>query len=79
MAAAKCQNRLDIWFRVMIGSGTLPEAIECVREAYRGDVAVLPPHDVRDIITLEGFDSAVLYFQAGMIHAWFAERSSRHH
>jgi tRNA (cmo5U34)-methyltransferase len=38
-------------------------------------VAVLPPQDVRDIITLGGFDSPVLFFQAGLIHAWYAKRS----
>jgi hypothetical protein len=29
-----------------------------------------------DIITLGGFDSPVLFFQARMIHAWYAKRSS---
>jgi tRNA (cmo5U34)-methyltransferase len=62
----------------MAGSGALPsrEGVERMREAYRRDVAVLPPADVRDIITLGGFESPVLFFQAGMIHAWFAKRSA---
>ena len=45
-------------------------------KALHRDVAVLPPQDVRDIITRGGFDAPVLFFQAGMIHAWFAKRSA---
>ena len=77
LAATECRDLLDLWFRVMAGSGTAPspEEIERMREAYSRDVAVLPPGDVRDIITLGGFDSPVLFFQAGMIHAWYAKRS----
>ena len=75
LAATDCRDLLDLWFRVMTGSGTSPEGIERMRAAYSRNVAVLPPRDVRDIITLGGFDSPVLFFQAGMIHAWFAKRS----
>lgn len=75
LAATDCQDLLDMWFRVMSGSSTSSERIERMREAYRRDVAVLPPRDVRDIIMLGGFDSPVLFFQAGMIHAWYAKRS----
>ena len=77
LAATDCQDLLDLWFQVMTGSGALPsaEATERMRAAYSRDVAVLPPRDVRDIITIGGFDSPVLFFQAGMIHAWFAKRS----
>ena len=78
LATTECRDLLGLWFRVMIGSDTRPspEAIERMREAYRRDVAVLPPQDVRDIITLGGFDTPVLFFQAGMIHAWYAKRSA---
>lgn len=77
LTASACQNLLDVWFRVMSGSGTLPsaEAITHMREAYRRDVAILPPQDVRDIIMRAGFDAPVQFFQAGMIHAWYAKRS----
>jgi tRNA (cmo5U34)-methyltransferase len=76
MTATDGQDLLDVWFRVMSGSLTSPESIARMREAYRRDVAVLPPHDVGTIITLGGFDAPVLFFQAGMIHAWYAKRSS---
>ena len=77
LAAPECRDLLGVWFRVMTSSGALPspEAIERMHEAYRRDVAVLPPQDVRDIIALAGFDSPVLFFQAAMIHAWYAKRS----
>lgn len=68
---------LDVWFRVMSGNGTPPEGIERMREAYRRDVAVLQPQAVRDILTRGGFDTPVQFFQAGMIHAWYARRSAR--
>ncbi len=79
LAATDCQDLLDVWFRVMSGSGSLPspEGIKRMREAYGRDVAILPPQDVRDIITRGGFDSPVLFFQAGMIHAWYAKRSPK--
>jgi tRNA (cmo5U34)-methyltransferase len=78
LAATEYRDLLDLWFRVMTGSGTPspPEGIERMREAYRRDVAVLLPRDVHDIITRGGFDSPVLFFQAGMIHAWHAKRSA---
>jgi tRNA (cmo5U34)-methyltransferase len=70
-----CQNLLEVWFKVMSDSGISDEGIEKMREAYTRDVAVLPPHDVRDIIVQGGFESPILFFQAGMIHAWYAKRS----
>jgi tRNA (cmo5U34)-methyltransferase len=68
---------LDVWFQLMRNGESLPspDAVEKMREAYTRDVAVLPPGDIQDIIMLGGFDSPVLFFQAGMIHAWCAKRS----
>lgn len=76
LAAPEGQAQLDLWFRVMSGS-TSPEGVERMRTAYQRDVAVLPPQDVHDLITRGGFDAPVLFFQAGLIHAWFAKRSPR--
>lgn len=74
--ATQPMDLLEVWFQVMRDSGTitLPEEIERMREAYTRDVAVLPPDDVRDLITRGGFDSPTRFFQAGMIHAWYARR-----
>lgn len=75
--SADAPGLLEVWFQVMSDSGSLPspEEIEKMREAYQRDVAVLPPQEVREIITRGGFDSPVLFFQAGMIHAWYSRRS----
>ena len=77
LATAECQDLLEVWFRMMSGSGATPspEGLTRMREAYSRGVAILPPQEVRDIITRAGFDSPVLFFQAGMIHAWYAKRS----
>jgi len=68
---------LEVWFQLMSDSGSLPnpEAIQKMREAYTRDVAVLPPQEIQNIIALGGFASPVQFFQAGMIHAWYARRS----
>lgn len=68
---------LDLWFQLMRTSGTqpTPEEIEKMRDAYTHDVGVLPPQDVRNLIAGGGFDAPLLFFQAGMIHAWSARRS----
>jgi tRNA (cmo5U34)-methyltransferase len=69
------RDLLDVWFRMMRSNGTPPDGIEKMREAYRRDVAVLSPQSIGEIISLGGFDSPVLFFQAGLIHAWYAKRS----
>lgn len=76
-AATEGPGLLEVWFQMMRDSGTLPtqEAIEKMREAYTRDVAVLLPGDVREVIQRGGFGSPVQFFQAGMIHAWYAKRS----
>ncbi len=73
---ADSMSLLEVWVRMMRDSGSisLPEEIERMREAYMRDLAVLPPQKTRDIIRAGGFDSPVLFFQAGMIHAWYAKR-----
>jgi tRNA (cmo5U34)-methyltransferase len=74
--ATDYRDLLEVWVQVMKGGGLPPEGIERIREAYRRDVAVIPPKDVREIISIGGFESPVRFFQAGLIHAWYARRSS---
>jgi len=69
------RDLLDVWFQMMRNIGIPSEGIEKMREAYRRDVAVLSPQTISEIISLGGFDSPVLFFQAGLIHAWYAKRS----
>jgi hypothetical protein len=52
-----------------------PEALERIRANYARDVAILPPGGVESIIGSAGFTPPVQFFQAGLIHAWFARRS----
>lgn len=77
MDAAECQSALEIWFKVMSDGGISNEGIQRMRDAYTRDVAVLPPHEVEEMIAQGGFEPPARFFQAGMIHAWSARRSAR--
>lgn len=66
---------LALWQRVMTGSGDSAEGLRRMKAAYANDVAVLPPADVASIIAAGGFERPVQFFQAGLIHAWFAKRA----
>lgn len=68
------ERLLPVWFKLMAGAGLTPEALRRMREAYARDVAVLTPERVASLITAGGFDMPVRFYQAGLIHAWFARR-----
>ena len=65
---------LRLWLRVMSGAGLDAEAIERMRTAYAHDVAVLPPQRVVELVADAGFDAPLRFHQAGMIHAWCAQK-----
>lgn len=69
LATAECQDLLEVWFRVMSGSGATPspEGLTRMREAYSRNVTILPPQEARAMLTRGGFVSPVLFFKAGMI------------
>ena len=69
------RSLLETWLRVMHGNGVSPSEVERMREAYQRDVAVLPPATVVDIIMQGGFGLPVLFYQAGLIHAWYSTRT----
>lgn len=77
LVTPECKALLEVWFQLMKGGGISLLDIEKMREAYTRDVAVLSPSDVRKIITSGGFDLPVRFFQAGLIHAWYARRSPK--
>ncbi len=77
LASADGGELLEVWARMMNGSGISPDEIEKMREAYTRDVAVVPPSSVRQIISQGGFASPVPFFQAGLIHACYARRASQ--
>lgn len=72
--APDCQDLMNVWFTLMKGNGVSAEEAEKMRAAYARDVAVLPPQDVREIIKGGGFELPVLFFQTGLIHAWYSRR-----
>ncbi len=78
LTTANGQSLLGVWFRVMKGGGVSPEEVEQMRQAYARDVAILPPNELSDLIKHSGFESPVRFFQAGMIHAWYAQRPALH-
>lgn len=57
--------------RTMAGADLSPERIEQMRAAYDSDVAILPQETVGQIIASGGFDVPTLFYQCGLIHAWF--------
>ena len=52
-----------------------PDRLERTRAAYAKDVAILPPDAVAAIMQSGGFETPVQFFQAGLLHAWFARRT----
>lgn len=67
---------LHAWMNMMSAADVTPEAVERMRKAYANDVGVLPPGRICSIIESGGFELPVLFFQAGLIHAWLSKRSS---
>lgn len=67
---------LNIWLNMMVGAGIPSKGVEQMRAAYSRDVAILPQAQVSSIIQSGGFDDPVLFYQAGLIHAWFSKRPS---
>lgn len=74
LASPAQQGLLDAWFRTMATADLAPDALQRMREAYARDVSVLPPSEVASLIERGGFDAPVQFFQAGLIHAWYARR-----
>ena len=66
---------LEVWLNMMLTVGIPAAGLEQMREAYTRDVAVLPPTQVAAIIKTGGFEEPVMFYQAGLIHAWFSKRA----
>lgn len=66
---------LRLWLNVMSPMGVQAEGLARARAAYAKDVAILAPVRVAAIIESAGFEPPVQFFQAGLMHAWFARRS----
>ena len=73
--SAEYDALLKMWMHMMQGAGIPAVGIEQMRTAYSRDVAVLPPQQIALIIRSGGFDAPVMFYQAGLIHAWFSKRA----
>lgn len=69
------ENLLEVWWQLMKTADVPPDGIERLRDAYRRDVAVLPPQQIAAIIAAGGFANPTLFFQSGLIHAWYSSRA----
>jgi tRNA (cmo5U34)-methyltransferase len=67
---------LEAWLRTMSAADLTPERIQQMREAYRRDVAILPPDKVEAILVSGGFEAPVRFYQAGLIHGWYCQRQN---
>lgn len=73
--SSEYETLLRVWMNMMSASGISSEGIDRMRKAYANDVGVLPPSKVEIIIQAGGFESAVQFFQAGLIHGWLSRRA----
>ncbi|CAA0104937.1 Ubiquinone/menaquinone biosynthesis C-methyltransferase UbiE [BD1-7 clade bacterium] len=69
-------NLLRIWATTMSDSEAGEAAVKKLKHAYSNDVAVLSPDSVISIITNGGFESVTQFYQAGVVHAFFATTPS---
>jgi tRNA (cmo5U34)-methyltransferase len=67
---------VQAWMNMMAAADVPAEALVKMREAWKKDVAILPPAEIASIIESAGFESPVQFHQAGLIHAWFARRAA---
>ena len=72
MSAPAFESLFEVWTRTMTFTGMPAEQVGKLRVSFGRGVAVLPPRDVERIIASSGFDAPVLFFQALLIHAWYA-------
>ena len=75
--SAEYDTLLRLWMNMMSASGVTQEGMDRMRHAYAHDVGVLPPAAVAAMIRESGFESAVPFFQAGLIHGWISKRAGR--
>jgi tRNA (cmo5U34)-methyltransferase len=68
------EQLLSLWINLLKYAGWPAETISNLPGVYKNNVAVLPPAEVEQILKAAGFNTPVRFFQAGLIHAWFAKR-----
>jgi len=73
--SAEYEVLLTAWMHMMAAAEVSPETMARMRRAYARDVGVLAPERTAAIIAAGGFALPVPFFQAGLIHAWLAQRA----
>lgn len=68
---------LEAWFRTLSTADLTHERMQQMRAAYDRDVSILPAPSVEAIIVAGGFQSPVQFYQAGLIHAWYCQRTKQ--
>ncbi len=75
LSDTKSSSLLNVWRRTLEYSDLPPERVQGSIEAYGRAVAVVEPREVEKVLTDAGFVEPTLFFQAGLIHAWYASRA----
>ena len=75
-SASAYENLFEVWLQMQRFNGIPEEAIEKMRLVYGRNVAVSTPREIEALIASSGFDAPVLFFQAFLIHAWYARRTT---
>ena len=75
-AATSYPDLLALWLRTLAAADLSPERLQQMRAAYDRDVAILPPEQVAALIAAAGFTPPVRLYQAGLITAWYTQRST---
>ncbi|WP_193199774.1 class I SAM-dependent methyltransferase [Nostoc sp. MG11] len=70
------KDLFEVWFQMQRFNGMLEEGIEKMRQAYGRNVAVSALREIEALIASNGFDAPVLFFQAFLIRAWYARRTT---
>jgi tRNA (cmo5U34)-methyltransferase len=75
--ASPCYEALEeIWFRGLQAGGQGEEQRAKLREAYRTLVAIRPVAEVERLLESAGFTAPTLFYQAVLLHTWFAVKGS---
>ena len=75
MSSPEFKSLFEAWEQMLKYAELPAEVIDKFRGSCGRDVAVLPPAEVGAMIKAGGFDEPVLFFQALLIHAWYAKRT----
>ncbi|MBX3712424.1 MAG: class I SAM-dependent methyltransferase [Lysobacter sp.] len=75
VASPEYEALLRVWLDMLLSAGMPAAGLDQIRQVYARDVAILPPAQVEALLRAGGFDTPVLFHQAGLIHAWFSTRA----